>query len=84
MQGHIITNFALERALKLTNTIPPQATNVRFIVQVPGLTAYFNAELDIGQGTDNVALQVRYDMPVAATCHTCRIHAARLAGYAKP
>ena len=50
MQGFIITNIALERSLRLTNTIPRNATNVRFVVSVPGGGDYSNMDLSIGQG----------------------------------
>ena len=62
-QGFIISNRALERALKLTNTIPMHAINVRFAVEVPGGGDYSNMELSIGQGSDDIPLQVRYELP---------------------
>ena len=83
MQTVIISNAAFERALKLTRTIPAQATNVRFSIQVPGGGDYSNINLTIGQGGDDVPLQVHFDMAVMP-CHACSIHAARLASYAKP
>ena len=82
MQGFIITNIALERSLRLTNTIPRNATNVRFVVSVPGGGDYSNMDLSIGQGADDVQLQVLYDLvPGGCASGGCALHAARLRGY---
>lgn len=81
MTKQLISNAALERALKQTRTIPIQATNVSFSVEVPGGGDYSNMNLSIGQGGDDTPLQVQYDLP-APGCHACALHNARMTGYA--
>lgn len=71
MTKQLISNAALERALKQTRTIPIQATNVSFSVEVPGGGDYSNMNLSIGQGGDDTPLQVQYDLPAPGTSCLC-------------